>query len=45
VIPTLAELCGPPTDWWTVTLAWRADIEFPPDKRDLAGRKPIEAVG
>ena len=38
VIPTPAELCGPPPDWWTVTRNGGPVRHFPPDKRDLAER-------
>jgi hypothetical protein len=38
VIPTPAELRGPPTDWWTVTHNGVPVWHYPPDKRDLAER-------
>ena len=38
VIPTPAELRGPPVDWWTVTHHGVPVWHYPPDKRDLADR-------
>ena len=38
VIPTPAELRGPPTDWWTVTRHGEPVWFFPPGARHLATR-------
>ena len=44
VIPTPAELRGPPTDSWTVTRYGKPVWHFPPDKRDLAERFATDRV-